>query len=154
MPGQNKTYCQDESGNYGKTIWQYRWPSLDLTNQLAGWLAGLTRPSNWMSTFKIFDFSSERRGIDGGREQKERLFCRGNDFQESFENPSHNFESLYRLGKLEGSLFLLSVYVTIMPKLDRSSVVSCERKWKRRRDQMTYPCSGWSRKKECIFVCR
>ena len=27
MPGQNKTYCQDESGNYGKTIWQYRWPS-------------------------------------------------------------------------------------------------------------------------------
>ena len=28
MPGQNKTYCQDESGNYGKTIWQYRWPSV------------------------------------------------------------------------------------------------------------------------------
>ena len=26
MPGQNKSYCQDESGNYGKTIWQYRWP--------------------------------------------------------------------------------------------------------------------------------
>ena len=26
MPGQNKTYCQDESGNCGKTIWQYRWP--------------------------------------------------------------------------------------------------------------------------------
>ena len=26
MPGQNKTYYQDESGNYGKTIWQYRWP--------------------------------------------------------------------------------------------------------------------------------
>ena len=28
MPGQNKAYCQDESGNYGKTIWQYRWPIL------------------------------------------------------------------------------------------------------------------------------
>ena len=27
MPVQNKTYCQDESGNYGKTIWQYRWPT-------------------------------------------------------------------------------------------------------------------------------
>ena len=26
MPGQNKTYCPDESGYYGKTIWQYRWP--------------------------------------------------------------------------------------------------------------------------------
>ena len=31
MPGQNKTYCQDESGNYGKTIWQYRWPAFDET---------------------------------------------------------------------------------------------------------------------------
>ena len=29
MPGQNKTYCQDGSGNYGKTIWQYRWPIFD-----------------------------------------------------------------------------------------------------------------------------
>ena len=37
MPGQNKTYCQDESGNYGKTIWQYRWPTADTKhNRLRG----------------------------------------------------------------------------------------------------------------------
>ena len=48
MPEQNKTYCQDESGNYGKTIWQQRQP---LLHQLVGRILTTTNIASFFSYY-------------------------------------------------------------------------------------------------------